>query len=93
MEEPPDIGLGHGWLSPNGLRGLAGRGRLWVVGLTAVDTGLRRVGYISVFCLFGLHAIKLESESDNRIDTICGPNPKTETRKNDQFGLFGFGFG
>jgi hypothetical protein len=24
---------------------------------------------------------------------ICEPNPKTETRKTDQFGLFGFGFG
>jgi hypothetical protein len=24
---------------------------------------------------------------------ICEPNPKTETRKTDQFDLFGFGFG
>jgi hypothetical protein len=94
MEESPDIGLlGHGWLSPNGLRGLAGCGKLWAVGLTAVD-GQRRIGCISVFfCLFGLHAIKTESEPENRIDTICGPNPKTETRKTDQFGLFGFGSG
>jgi hypothetical protein len=49
MEESPDIGLlGRGWLSPNGLRGLAGRGKLWAVGLTVVD-GQMRIGCISFF--------------------------------------------
>jgi hypothetical protein len=52
MEESPDIGLlGRGWLSPNGLRGLAGRGKLWAVGLTDVD-GQRRIDCISVFFVY-----------------------------------------
>jgi hypothetical protein len=52
MEESPDIGLlGRGWLSPNGLRGLARRGKLWAVGLTDVD-GQRRIDCISVFFVY-----------------------------------------
>jgi hypothetical protein len=84
MEESPDIGLlGRGWLSPNGLRGLAGRGKLWAVGLNAVAEEDRL--YFGFFCLFGLHAIKTESELENRIDTICGPNPKTEKPTNSVY--------